>query len=381
MNITPQIQFIIICSKAELSLSDIEHISSYIYKYITDDTAIDDTITTISRHGLISLVYHTLRDLSTDINIPPTLLSKLQAKYKLIAQKNMLLSAELIKILNLLNKHNIKAIPFKGPTLAQLAYGDITLRVFGDLDILVEQNQIYDAGVILTKYNYICDVDINFLQNIKLLNISSDLGFRHQTNKTYIELHWKLFRKKLSIDFIDLNIFTNYTTLNINKHQLQTLEINTLLIYLCIHGSKHMWERIGWIADIDKLITKYDINWNFIKNSNNKIPIYLGLYISHKLFNTPIPKEILANIEHNNNIKNLYQQTTHLWSNHIDNRIKFKFNYHAQLMNSKFEYYKYYFKTLFGITQDDVLYKNLSEKYHILYILLRPIRLISKYLK
>jgi len=112
----------------ELSLSDIEHISSYIYKYITDDTAIDDTITTISRHGLISLVYHTLRDLSTDINIPPTLLSKLQAKYKLIAQKNMLLSAELIKILNLLNKHNIKAIPFKGPTLAQLAYGDITFN-------------------------------------------------------------------------------------------------------------------------------------------------------------------------------------------------------------------------------------------------------------
>jgi hypothetical protein len=381
MNIAPQIRFIITSSKAKLSQSDIEYIRDYISKYIIDNTAVDDTIATISRHGLIPLVYHTLRDLSSDIDIPSTLLSKLQARYKLIAQKNMLMSAELIKIVKLLAKHDIKTIPFKGPSLAQLAYGDITLRVFGDLDILVEPNQIYDAGVILTKHNYICDVDISFLHNTKLLDISSDLGFRHQTNHTYVELHWKLFRKKLSIDFIDLNIFTNYTTLDINKHQLQTLEINTLLIYLCIHGSKHMWERVGWIVDIDKLITQYDINWDLIKNVNNKTPVYLGLYMSYKLYDTPIPKEILSHIQHHNKIKSLYKQTIHLWSNHIDNKMKFKFDYHAQLMDSKFEYYKYYFKTLFGITQDDILYKNLSEKYHILYIILRPIRLISKYLK
>ena len=50
----------------------------------------------------------------------------------------MLLTSELIKIMKLLEENDIKAIAFKGPTLAQLAYGDVTLRQYVDLDLLVE---------------------------------------------------------------------------------------------------------------------------------------------------------------------------------------------------------------------------------------------------
>ncbi|HEY3839236.1 MAG TPA: nucleotidyltransferase family protein, partial [Bryobacteraceae bacterium] len=59
---------------------------------------------------------------------------------------NMTLTAELFRILGLFNKSGIEVIPFKGPTLAVAAYGDLSLRMFADLDILVSEQDL-DAAV------------------------------------------------------------------------------------------------------------------------------------------------------------------------------------------------------------------------------------------
>jgi hypothetical protein len=66
-----------------------------------------------------------------------------------IAKTNMLMTAELIAVMKLLKDNEIEAIAFKGPTLSQMAYGDITLRQFSDLDILIDQKDIYKASKIL----------------------------------------------------------------------------------------------------------------------------------------------------------------------------------------------------------------------------------------
>jgi hypothetical protein len=50
----------------------------------------------------------------------------LKIAYTQIAQRNMMMSAELLKIMQLLEKNQIESLAFKGPSLAQMAYGDIT---------------------------------------------------------------------------------------------------------------------------------------------------------------------------------------------------------------------------------------------------------------
>jgi hypothetical protein len=64
----------------------------------------------------------------------------LRARFEEIARKNLRFTAELIRILNCLESHGIAAIPFKGPTLAESVYGNLALREFSDLDILVRQS-------------------------------------------------------------------------------------------------------------------------------------------------------------------------------------------------------------------------------------------------
>jgi hypothetical protein len=304
MNIAPQIRFIITSSKAKLTQSDIEYVVDYISTYITDDVAVDDTIATISRHGLIPLVYHTLRDLSADIDIPSTLLSKLQARYKLIAQKNILLSAELMRLSKILQSNHINAIPFKGPVLAKLAYGDITLRVFGDLDIFIKRDDFDKFAQILIDSGYTPHYPIEEYQNAKktLFELNNDVPFYNRSKRINIELHWDFFRK-LNISTSVFNPWDNLQTVQMNHQNIQTLDHNTHLLYHSLHGSKHIWERIMWIADIDRFVRRLgsELDWSYILStakSLGTVKMFLfGIALAHRYYDTPLPTKILAQID------------------------------------------------------------------------------------
>jgi hypothetical protein len=54
----------------------------------------------------------------------------LRRHYERNARRNIYLAAQLALLLEALRAENIPAIPYKGPVLAALAYGDLTLREF-----------------------------------------------------------------------------------------------------------------------------------------------------------------------------------------------------------------------------------------------------------
>ena len=75
-----------------------------------------------------------------------------------------------------------------------------------------------------------------------------------------------------------------------------------LLAYLCLHGSKHAWERIEWICDIDRLVrSQTDLDWDktlkIAKEMDTHITLYLGLALSHALFHTPLPENIISSTQ------------------------------------------------------------------------------------
>src|SRR5437762_4085724 len=71
--------------------------------------------------------------------VPNDVLNQLRAYFQGHARHNLFRTSELLNLLRLLDEHEIPALPFKGPILAALVYGNISLRQFGDLDILVHK--------------------------------------------------------------------------------------------------------------------------------------------------------------------------------------------------------------------------------------------------
>src|SRR5262245_9947230 len=71
------------------------------------------------------------------VGVPPAILDQLRDEFLWNAQHNLVLTGELLQLLQLFEGEGIRALSFKGPTLTAFAYGNLALRVFNDLDLLV----------------------------------------------------------------------------------------------------------------------------------------------------------------------------------------------------------------------------------------------------
>jgi hypothetical protein len=307
-----------------------------------------------------------------------------------IVKYNMLLTSELINIMKIFEENDIKAIAFKGPTLAQLAYGDITLRQYVDLDILVDEKDLYNSAVILKSINIEPDLSLEFLKNDTLIKVGSDFNLFNKYTNIHLELHWNLFRKLLNEKRKDF-ISSHQLSVDINGKKIYTLDYNYLLIYLCVHGSKHLWERIEWIMDLNKLISKGSFNWDFIIDTSKELKVYnmflLGISLTDELFNTEIPSSIKNDYKTNQKVNKLKNKILNLIDSQIMHQEKekkimiLKFRIIMQMFDSKIESFKYILSVIFKPTHYDVYFINISKTFSFLYYLVRPIRLIYSYFK
>src|SRR5258707_2827258 len=64
------------------------------------------------------------------------------------------LTAELFRLLELFNARGISLLVIKGPALAARAYGDPSMRSYGDLDLLVRQQDIRGATELMIGSGY-----------------------------------------------------------------------------------------------------------------------------------------------------------------------------------------------------------------------------------
>jgi len=300
-DLSADLQFLIACCQAEQSHDDTTFLQNHILK--KDAQYLEALVSLSVRHGILPLVYKTIKDISEQDNdfVPQEFLSELKAHYMGISQRNMLMSAELIRIMKLLEEHDIEALAFKGPTLAQMAYGDITLRQYVDLDVLTRKEDIYKIDTLLKKHGYERLLTLTPVQEKIWIKYAHDMGLIHKQKGVHFEMHWSFLDEDYPMQ-VDLETFwENTQEVKLNGHPIPTFSTENLLVYLCIHGSKHLWERIEWIKDIDLLIRKNEIDWEKVikisEGTGFEKMIYLGFSLSAVLLDTPLSKSIQNKID------------------------------------------------------------------------------------
>ena len=140
--------------------------------------------------GVAPLVYHTLRE--AGLALPASAQAALRAAYYCTAQRNLLLARELETALGALEAAGVATILLKGAALTQSVYINPALRPMGDLDLLVQPQDIpaaLDALIALGYHNTSPEArpgDAAKFENELLLQ-------RPEPDHAPIELHWSLF--------------------------------------------------------------------------------------------------------------------------------------------------------------------------------------------
>ena len=81
---------------------------------------------------------------------------------------------------------------------------------------------------------------------------------------------------------------------SVSSGSRSSLSFNDLLIYLCLHGSRHGWERLAWVCDINELIrSRQDIDWDLLFTESKRLGcenvVVLGLRLIREFFGFNIP--------------------------------------------------------------------------------------------
>lgn len=273
-------------------------------------------------HGVIPLLHHSLKTTCPEI-IPIATLNQLELHFKLNQINNQFLREELLKILNLFKENNIVAIPFKGVPLTAMAYGNLGLRQFCDLDILVKNQDFVKAkNLLISQLNYQPKPGqsqfLPWLFGTMRSNIRHDCTLIRKNDKAIIDIHQKVIGKYFcGFPIESQELWQRCEEIYIAETKVLTFNREDLLLILCVHGSKHLWRELKWICDVAQLVNvSPEINWNRVihraKELGCKRMLLIGLILTQELFKNTLPSDIEQSIQDDQQCKLLAQEICQL---------------------------------------------------------------------
>lgn len=392
----PEMQLLCCCVRDPIDNSTIEAIRTLSQQAI--DWAL--LLRKAHAHGVIPLLHKNSYLFAA--HVPPHLSNKLKTQFHLNALRNQYFSQELIRVLTLLEASHIAAVPFKGPSLAVLAYENLGLRQFGDLDILVQAQDFLAAKDLLLAEGYeraqrlhgIADIET---QETALVKKWGEYPLIHPQKKVSIDLHSRLIAGEFPVLSARFDSFwKQLISIPLLNTQVKTFCPEDLLLYLCIHGSKDFWQRLGWVCDVAALIHRYpQLNWAEIEERAQRLNceqmLWLGVSLAQDLLHSSIPAAV-ERMQHRFQKRSLSTQIqTQLLSDTRFKDLPYKklrqFKFHGQLIDNKNDRRRYYIscanRLLLGPLQPnikDLECLPLPRRLHFLYYTVRPIRLLIKWL-
>jgi hypothetical protein len=341
---------------------------------------------TARRHGVMPILYWNLKETNFEI-VPEDVVKELCNDYRINMIRNLLLTAKLFNLLDLFQRHGISAIPYKGPTLSVLAYGDISLRHFGDLDFIIHRQDVLKAKELLLSEGYRPEYTLMPDQEVAYLQHECEYNFFSEDRKILVELHWDIVQKYFSCHFDVNKLWDGLEPVSLLNRQVITVSPEQLLLILCLHhGGKHQWEMLGWICDIAQLIGGCKgLDWERILNSAFRSGIerilFLGLYLAKSMLGADIPHEVKRRLMNDQAISSLAEKVRKRIFTETEStpREAERFVFYLRMRERLKDKVKYCFYRLFTSTTKDWSLLRLPAPLFPFYRFLRPFRLMKKF--
>ncbi len=249
-------------------------------------------------HGVMGHLAARLRGLDASL-VPPETMQALLERQRAQIFFSLKMTAELFRLLDLFASEGIGALAVKGPVLSVQAYGDPAMRSYGDLDLLVRQRDIRRATQLMIAAGYDSQVPISAIDAGK---IPGQYLFSRPDSKLLVELHndftLRYFPRRLPLE----RIFQRQIRVPLDSREVPALSVEEELVLICVHGAKHLWERLMWIADVAALVSRQtSLDWDRAAASAKEVGaermLHTGLQLAASLLRVQLPDKVLPMVK------------------------------------------------------------------------------------
>lgn len=318
--------------------------------------------------------------------LPKKFLAQLKRAARANTMRCLFLTAELKRLLSAFQSRGILAIPYKGPVVAQQAYGDITLREFEDLDIILRQSDLLRAHEIMLELGYQAKFPWILPKDTAAALVPGEYNYRDEARRIMVELHTEITLRHFPVvpDLEELS--RRLVSISLGGQDVPTFRPEDALPILCIHGSKDFWERLSWIADISEVIQAHSgLDWDAVQRRAESLKaqrmLKLGLSLANKLLDAPLPLEIKESAYSDASVQAVARVAeTRLLSRRAPHlgavgRLQFR----RRLIPGDWAGWQYAARLAVVPAEEDWMMVRLPASLAPLYIVLRPFRLLHKY--
>lgn len=263
----PEARLVVYCSRSDLTDDLAAEIKALIRAKI--DWA---TVTRVAtRHRVTPLVLRQISRAVPELLDRPELHALITACHS-IARHNLHLAQELLRLLDVFESEGIAAIPLKGPMLAVSGFGDLAWREFDDLDVLIQPHDIPKAKSLMASRGFHPQLELTRAQEAAYVRSEHAFNYIRDRDRLSVEIHWRLQDHYLAFQFDTDDLWRSQQTGQLFGKRVRCLTPEHLILYLCMHGAKHYWERLEWICCLSAVIrANPEARWSLIVEQATKL--------------------------------------------------------------------------------------------------------------
>lgn len=253
------------------------------------------------RHRVMPLLCARLQSLGERNPAPREIMARLKTLRRLNEGKNLIMLGKLAEILDIFDRNGIEAIVLKGPVLAAAAYGSVGMRQFDDLDILIRLRDFMYAKKLMANLGFRLDKEFTPAQEAAHFRRHNELGFIDARMEMYIEIHFRLTATFHRVGLETESLFARREVVGTEGLKLPSMSAEDSLLYLCFHGTYHVWSTLGMICDVAALVaSRREWAWDKILEEARKAglrrKLLLGLALAHDAVGLELPKWVESKI-------------------------------------------------------------------------------------
>lgn len=242
-------------------------------------------------HGVQPLL-HDLLSSALEL-VPPQEIQALARSYQTNLHKALLLSRELIRVLDCLDAIGIEVLPYKGLALAEGVYGDIALRQSGDIDLLIRPQDLSRVREAVRPLGYEPHAPLSATEERAYVKSGYECAFDGAAGRNLLEVQWALQPRFYAVDYDMQGLFQRAVKMSVAGRETKTLSPEDLFLILAIHAAKHVWGRLIWLCDLARIMNLPTLNWNWIGTQAKQMGIVrllrVNLLLVKRLLGESIP--------------------------------------------------------------------------------------------
>ncbi len=225
---------------------------------------------------------------------PSTFIDSLRQWYQQHSIRNLMVTAEMLKFQNFCKEQELPMLVIDGPVLAKQAYGDVRLRQYDRLDVVVHANDVSRMRDLLLENNY------EPVAATVPDSTSDHAVFAHRSRLFNFALHWQVWPRKFDGGVTLDGAWERLTPVWFTEREaVSTLGGGDLLLYLCAQGSARGWAQLSLVCDVNQLLrSRATFDWGAvgqqIERAHDASGLLVGLVLARSLFGTALPAEIAA---------------------------------------------------------------------------------------